>query len=76
MTEAPDSRFRFTDRPVWRERLGVYLLGVAIGLVLVGTLLWGRYQAAKRERSRAEAAQKQAESGAGTGTNSSPTDRP
>lgn len=33
------------DRPVWRERLGTYLLGVAIGLVLVGVLLWGRAQA-------------------------------
>ncbi|MFM9995751.1 MAG: hypothetical protein ACKVU4_08125 [Phycisphaerales bacterium] len=40
----------FGDRPVWRERIGTYLLGVAIGLVLVGTLLWGRYQAAQRQQ--------------------------
>lgn len=37
------------DRPVWRERLGTYLLGVAIGLVLVGVLLWGRAQAIRRQ---------------------------
>ncbi len=44
------------DRPVWRERIGVYLLGVAIGLVLVGVLLWGRYQAGQRRRAAEEAA--------------------
>lgn len=46
----------FGDRPVWRERIGTYLLGVAIGLLLVGVLLWGRYQAALRQRQAPQGA--------------------
>ncbi len=58
------------DRSVWRERLGTYLLGVAIGLMLVGALLWGRYRAGQQQRA-ADAAR-----GTQTGTNNPPTNPP
>lgn len=67
----------FGDRPVWRERIGTYLLGVGIGLILVGFLLWGRYQSAQRQHA-AEAAEKAAAAGSApaAGTNNPPTDLP
>jgi hypothetical protein len=34
-----------------RERVGVYVLGVAIGLVIVGLMVMGRYQAHQRQEA-------------------------
>jgi hypothetical protein len=39
-----------------RERLGTYLLGVAIGCMIVGFIFYGRYQE-KQRRAAVEAAQ-------------------
>ncbi len=64
-----------TDPHVLRGRLGTYLLGLAIGCTLVGMLLYGRYQAAKREQARAEAA-RAAESAAGRDPQSAGTNNP
>lgn len=35
----------------WRERIGLYLLGVSIGLVLAGTILMARYNSLRREEA-------------------------
>lgn len=36
------------SRSPFRERLGTYLLGVAIGCVIAGFIFMGKYQARKR----------------------------
>jgi hypothetical protein len=43
-----------------RERLGVYLLGVAIGLTIVGMIFMARYQAQQRQEAARQAAREAA----------------
>lgn len=64
------------DRPVWRERIGTYVLGVAIGLMIVGALTWGRYQSVRRSGAAQKAAEDARGSGLAPSTNNPPTDRP
>jgi hypothetical protein len=53
-----------------RERIGVYILGVAIGLLIVGVLLMARYQAHQRREAARQgeiAAQERGRPGPTTG---------
>lgn len=43
-------------RSPFRERLGTYFLGVAIGCMIAGMIFYGRYQE-KQRRAAVEAAQ-------------------
>jgi hypothetical protein len=40
------------ERARFRERLGTYLIGVAIGCMIVGVLLMNRQRMAQREAAR------------------------
>lgn len=42
-------------RSPFRERLGTYLLGVAIGCVIAGFIMMGRYQAQQKRNTPAPA---------------------
>lgn len=39
-------------RSPFRERVGTYLLGVAIGCVIVGFILMGRYQSMRQQAAQ------------------------
>lgn len=39
-------------RSAFRERLGTYLLGLAIGCCIVGFIFYGRYQAKQRQAAQ------------------------
>ncbi len=45
------------QRSAFRERLGTYLMGVAIGCMIVGFMLYGRSQAKQRQAAERAAQQ-------------------
>ncbi len=47
------------QRSPFRERLGTYLMGVAIGCMIVGFMLYGRSQAKQRQAAERAAAESQ-----------------
>lgn len=46
-----------TSRSAFRERLGTYLMGVALGCMIVGFIFYGRFQAKQRQAAERAATQ-------------------